>query len=142
VTAPGGRTGGLWAAGGAGKVSNMESDQRSVALASQVRSIVIDLLVLLADGDYESIMERCGYSLMDGDDLRAAVAEYGRTVVAPPADYAFLRACELKARAVPTWHVEADVWTKEDGRSDLTLEMVVEFEASGPIVGINHLHVL
>lgn len=120
----------------------MESDQRSVGFASQVRSIVIDLLVLLADGDYESIMERCGYSLLDGDDLWIAVEEYGRTVVAPPADYRFMRACELRARAVPTWHVEADVWTAEEGRSDLTLEMTIEFEASGPVIGINNLHVL
>ena len=79
----------------------MESDQRSVVFERQVRSIVIDLLVLLADGDYESIMERCGYSLLNSDDLHTAVAEYGRTVIAPPADYAFLRACELRARAIP-----------------------------------------
>jgi hypothetical protein len=120
----------------------MESGQRSVVYERQVRSIVIDLLVLLADGDYESIMERCGYSLMDGDDLWIAVEEYGGTVAAPPADYAFMRACELRARAVPTWHVEADVWTEEEGRSDLTLEMTIEFEASGPVIGINNLHVL
>lgn len=120
----------------------MESDQRSVAFESQVRSIVIDLLVLLADGDYESIMERCGYSLMDDDDLRTAVVEYGRKIVAPPADYAFLRACELRARAVPTWHVDADLWTEEEGRSDLTLEMTIEFETSGPVIGINNLHAL
>jgi hypothetical protein len=120
----------------------MESGQRSVAFEKQVRSIVVDLLVLLADGDYESIMERCGYSLMDDHDLRNAVADYGRKVVAPPADYTFMRACELRARAVPTWHVEADVWTEEDGRSDLTLEMMVEFEASGPVIGINNLHAL
>jgi hypothetical protein len=120
----------------------MESDQRSVVYERQVRSVVIDLLVLLADGDYESIMERCGYSLMDGDDLWIAVEEYGRTVVAPPADYHFLRACELRARAVPTWHVEADLWTEEEGRSDLTLEMTIEFESSGPVIGINNLHVL
>ncbi|NJM92039.1 MAG: hypothetical protein HC861_04815 [Rhodospirillaceae bacterium] len=120
----------------------MESGQRSVGFERQVRSIVIDLLVLLADGDYESIMERCGYSLLDGDDLWIAVEQYGRTVVAPPADYRFLRACELKGRAVPTWHVDADVWTDEEGRSDLTLEMTIEFEPSGPVIGINSLHVL
>ncbi|HKP24322.1 MAG TPA: hypothetical protein VJV39_10675, partial [Dongiaceae bacterium] len=133
---------GLWAAGVAGNIPCMESDQRTVAFERQVRSIVIDLLVLLADGDYESVMERCDYSLMDSDDLQAAVAEYGRRVVAPPADYAFLRACELRARAVPTWHVEADLWTEEEGRSDLTLEMMIEFESSGPVIGINNLHAL
>jgi hypothetical protein len=120
----------------------MESEQRSIAFEEQVRSIVIDLLVLLADGDYESIMERCGHSLLDGDDLWIAVEDYGRTVAPPPADYAFLRACELKARAVPTWHVEADLWTEEEGRSNLTLEMTIEFEPSGPVIGLNNLDIL
>lgn len=120
----------------------MESDQRSAVYERQVRSVVTDLLVLLSDRDYESFMERCGYSLVDDDDLRSAVATYGRTIAPPPADYTFLRACELRARAIPTWHVEVDLWTEEDGRSDLTLEMTIEFEPTGPVVGINNLHAL
>ena len=109
---------------------------------SQIRSIVIDLLVLLADGDYESIMERCNGSRVSGDDLQAAVREFGRKVIAPPADYDFLRTYELDARAVPTWSVEADVWTEEDGASDLTLQLTIAFEPDGPLIGIDGLHVL
>ena len=108
---------------------------------SQIRSIVIDLLVLLADGDYESIMERCAGSRVSGDDLRAAIRDYGGTVFAPPADYKFFRMIELEARAVPTWSVEADVWT-EEGASDLTLQLTIAFEPDGPLVEIDGLHVL
>ena len=98
----------------------------------QIRSIVIDLLVLLADGDYESIMERCAGSRVSGDDLQAAVRDYGRTVIAPPADYKFFR----------TWSVEADVWTEEQGASDLTLQLTIAFEPDGPLVEIDGLNVL
>lgn len=119
----------------------MEARREVPVFEDQIRSIVIDLLVLLADGDYDSIMERCAGSRVSGDNLQSAVADYGRRVVAPPADYRFFRMIELEARAVPTWSVEADVWT-EEGASDLTLLLTVAFEPDGPLVAIDGLHVL
>ena len=120
----------------------MEGGREVPVFEDQIRSIVIDLLVMLADGDYESIMERCAGSRVSGDDLRTAVSDYGRTVVAPPADYKFFRMIELDARAVPTWSVEADVWTQEQGASDLTLQLTIAFEPDGPLVEIDGLNVL
>ncbi|HJT12658.1 MAG TPA: hypothetical protein VJ790_08570 [Dongiaceae bacterium] len=120
----------------------MEIHREVPVFEDQIRSIVIDLLVLLADGDYESIMERCAGSRVSGDDLQVAVRDYGGTVIAPPADYKFFRMIELDARAVPTWSVEADVWTEEEGASDLTLQLTIAFEPDGPLVEIDGLHVL
>jgi hypothetical protein len=108
----------------------------------QIRSIVIDLLVLLADGDYESIMERCGGSRLNGDDLQAAIRDYGRKVIAPPGDYAHVNMGEVEAATVPTWWVVADLWTEEEGRSDLSLELTIAFAPSGPVIEIDNLHVL
>jgi hypothetical protein len=112
------------------------------AFESQIRAIVVDLLVLLADGDYDSIMERCPGSRLTSEDLQRAIREYGRKVIAPPADYAYFRTYELEARAVPTWSVDADVWTEEEGRSDLTLQLTIAFEPEGPVIEIDVLHVL
>lgn len=109
---------------------------------SQIRSIVIDLLVLLADGDYQSIMERCPGSRLTSDDLQKAIGEYGRKVIAPPADYMYFRTYELEARSVPSWSVDADLWTEEEGRSDLTLQLTIAFAPSGPEIEIDDLHVL
>ena len=120
----------------------MESGQRSVAFESQVRSIVIDLLVLLADGDYEGIKERCSGSGVTSDELQEIIRDYGRKVIAPPADYACINMYEREATAVPTWAVEADLWTEEEGRSDLTLSMTVAFGPSGPAIRLDSLHVL
>jgi hypothetical protein len=108
----------------------------------QIRSIVIDLLVLLAEEDYESIMERCASSGMTGKDLQTAVGDYGRKVIAPPADYAHWNMGEIEAATVPTWWVVADLWTKEEGRSDLSLELTIAFTQNGPVVEIDNLHVL
>ncbi len=103
---------------------------------------MIDLLVLLADGDYESIMERCPASRITGDDLRTAVRDYGRRVIAPPADYAHVNMGEVEEAAVPTWWVVADLWTEEEGRSDLSLELTIAFAPGGPVIEIDNLHVL
>lgn len=108
----------------------------------EIRSIVIDLLVLLADGDYPSIMERCSGSGMTSEVLQEIIRDYGRKVIAPPADYADIRLIELEATEVPTWAVDADLWTEEEGRSDLTLQMTIAFGASGPAIRLDDLHVL
>jgi hypothetical protein len=108
----------------------------------QIRSIVIDLLVLLADEDYESIMERCSNSHLTGDHLRTAIREYGRKVVAPPADYANINMGEVEEATPPTWWVVADLWTEEEGRSDLSLELTIAFAPSGPVIEIDGLRVL
>jgi hypothetical protein len=108
----------------------------------EIRSIVIDLLALLADGDYPSIMERCGGSGMTIDELQEIIRDYGRKVIAPPADYACINMYEREATAVPTWAVEADLWTEEEGRSDLTLSMTIAFGPSGPAIRLDNLHVL
>lgn len=108
----------------------------------QIRSIVIDLLVLLADGDYQSIMERCGGSGVTSDELQKVIRDYGRKVIAPPADYACINVYAREAATVPTWAVEADLWTEEEGRSDLTLSLIIAFGPSGPAIRLDNLHVL
>jgi len=109
----------------------------------QIRSIVIDLLVLLADEDYESIMERCSSSHLKGDHLRTAIRDYGRKVIAPPADYANINMGEVEEEVTfPTWWVVAELWTEEEGRSDLSLELTIAFAPSGPVIEIDGLHVL
>ena len=108
----------------------------------EIRSIVIDLLVSLAYGDYPSIMERCSGSGMTSEVLQEIIRDYGRKVVAPPADYAHIRLYELEATEVPTWAVDADLWTEEEGRSDLTLQMTIAFGPSGPAIRLDDLHVL
>ena len=108
---------------------------------SQIRAIVIDLLVLLADDDYESVMERCGDSRLTGDELRAAIGKYGQKIAPPPAHNSHIRTYELRGRALPTWSVEADLWT-EEGCSDLTLELTIAFAPDGPVIELHDLLVV
>ena len=83
-----------------------------------------------------------GRSLHQEHELQEIIRDYGRKVVAPPADYASISIVECEATAVPTWAVEADLWTEEEGRSDLTLSMTIAFGPDGPAIKIDNLHVL
>ena len=66
------------------------------------------------------------------DDQRcvaAALRDYGRKLVVPPADaYDDLDAIPVTVVRVPTWSVRAPLWTDEEGRSDLEVQLTVRIK--------------
>lgn len=95
--------------------------------SSDLESVVRKLVTTLADGEYEDVVAACSASRLSADDLRAVVSDYGRTLVAPPADaYLELDAVVIRDSAVPTWSVRAPLWTKEEGRSDLEFQLTIQ----------------
>ncbi len=97
----------------------------------------------LARGDYQSPVEQSVKSRLTSDDLRTVVRDYGRKLVSPPGDaYKNLDAIPVKGAAVPTWSVRAPLWTEEEGRSDLTLELTIAVGLGAPSIELDNLHVL
>jgi hypothetical protein len=108
-----------------------------------LRSTIRQMMVQLAHKDYESAVRRCAKSRLTGDQLRAVVRNYGRKVVSPPPDaYNELDAVQVSGDAVPTWSVRAPLWTEEEGRSDLTLELTIAVGPGAPSIELDDLHVL
>jgi hypothetical protein len=80
---------------------------------------------------------------LTSDDLRTVIRDYGRKLVSPPANaYEDLDAVQVKGAGVPTWLVRAPLWTEEEGRSDLTLELTIAVGPVAPSVELDDLHVL
>ena len=79
------------------------------------------------------------------DDLRHAIASYGCTLVIPPDE---VLEEELLREAVPirgeggSWALVADLWTVEEGRSDLSVELTAEALPERIRVSIDDLHVM
>ncbi|MEQ1520537.1 MAG: hypothetical protein ABL936_04625 [Aestuariivirga sp.] len=97
----------------------------------------------LARQDYEALVMRCANTRLTASDLRNAVLEYGRKLESPPKDaYQNLDAIEIKNKVSPTWSVQIPVWTREEGRSDLTLELTVSLVNNLPHIELDDLHVL
>ena len=108
-------------------------------LLSTVRALVEQL----ARGQYDLLISRCLETRLTGEDLREVVRGYGRKLVVPPSNaYKELDAVKIEAVAIPTWSVRVPVWTEEEGRSDLTIELSISLTPDGPRVELDDLHVL
>lgn len=115
----------------------MPDDQK---LKATVRRVV----TMLAQGDYGAL-ER----LTKGDRLTAAeiaegVRECGGKLIPPP-DEAFdrLDVVEVEGAQPREWDVNVPLWTAEEGKSDLTLELTLrENREEIYDVEIDNIHVL
>ena len=94
----------------------------SELLEPVVRSVVNRLV----SGEYADAVQDCPASRLTADDLLEAVQDYGRTLIEPPPDaYRDLDVVAVRDSSHPTWSVRAPLWSREEGRSDLTLELTI-----------------
>ena len=111
--------------------------------AEILRRAVRAIVELLAENDYQATVEACAKSRLSPDDIRGVIEEYGHHLIRPPEDaYADLDAIRVTQASEPTWSVRAPVYTANEGRSDLTLELTI-IQSSGEIrIEMDDLHVL
>ncbi|MCW8140067.1 MAG: hypothetical protein KIT58_14305 [Planctomycetota bacterium] len=104
------------------------------------RSVVTDLVA----ANYQALESSGVARRVRADDLRRVVAEYGRTLVLPPNEEAFsglLQAMQIDGWPL-RWAVLVDLWTADEGRSDLTLCMEASLVDEAVSVEITDLRVL
>jgi hypothetical protein len=110
----------------------------------RVRATIVQLLHWLVAGDYASIERTTRGVRLSAALLRQAVVDYGRTLVMPPASSLDqLDVIEVAGSTPRTWSVRVDLWTAEEGRSDLSLECTL-IDRAGDLLGVevDNLHVL
>ena len=81
---------------------------------------------------------------MTTEQLRQALEHYGRELQMPSeVEYDNLDVNEIEGAIPRAWWVLVDLWTVEEGRSDLTLEIRLT-ETGGELydIEIDNLHVL
>ena len=109
-----------------------------------MRDTVHRLVEMLVAGDYDGLERVSRGRRLTAEQLRQAVEEYGRELRMPP-EVVFdnLDVNEIEG-AIPraSW-VLVDLWTVEEGRSDLTLEIRLT-DTGGKLYDfeIDNLHVL
>jgi hypothetical protein len=107
-----------------------------------LRDAVERVVELLVRGEYVDLERITGGRRLSASQLEEAVRQYGRTLRLPPDGQLKLDVIQVTGRMPPTWSTRCDLWTHEEGRSDLTLELTVVDEAAGPSIEIDNLHVL
>ena len=109
-----------------------------VNLMGQVRRLIEDL----AAGRYAEIAADGRAGRLTEAELRTAVEQYGRTLVPLPADGELL--VEIYEQTSQSGVVTLDIplWTREEGRSDLTLSVTAIKQGETYTVEVDDLHVL
>ncbi len=102
------------------------------------------LVSLLIAGDYGVVARVTRNDRLSELELEAASTQHGRTLA--PIPYEELMRSDVSAirdREYPTFHVVIDLWTLEEGRSDLSLELELIDRYGGAYeIRILDLHVL
>lgn len=91
---------------------------------SAIETAVRVIISLLVRGEYQAIERVTHRRRLSAQQLERAVTDYRRTVVEPAAgwwDEVTVTPIDAGDRAA--FHVAAPLWTAEEGRSDLTLEL-------------------
>jgi hypothetical protein len=108
------------------------------------RDTVSALTDRLATGDYEGLCRLARASRLSSADVKRVVQDYGRHLIPLPS--AALEAIDLVpvSNSHPQrWSIVVPLWTTEEGRSDLSLELTVEdSSALAYAVELDDLHVL
>ncbi|RYH57507.1 MAG: hypothetical protein EON54_11785 [Alcaligenaceae bacterium] len=93
--------------------------------------LVKRVVELLVAGEFGAAAQITGFSRLSTEDIAEAIRSYGRTLVVPPSHvWQELDIVRVAAAADPTWSVVCDLWTLEEGRSDLSLVCTVAMPAS------------
>lgn len=106
------------------------------------RPLIAAVVERLASGDFDGI-RREGFLRDDSPDHDFAmyVREYPATLVPLP-EAAWEHAEVLPLDDGSGWFVVVDLWSREEGRSDLSLEGTLHDTDSGPRLLIHNIHVL
>jgi hypothetical protein len=106
-----------------------------------IRSLVYDLMVKIVHR--QDISDVFHDSRVESSDFFRVLEEYGRTIVVPPADsYADITPVKVENSEHQTWAVDAPMWTLEEGRSDLSIELTIELGDNRPKIQIDDLRVM
>ena len=98
---------------------------------------------MLVAGNYQGIVEVTKRVRLTANEIKRAVDQYHRTLVEIP-DGAFdlTDVVEVKGALPKQWSIRMPLWTEEEGRSDLTLELTVIQEGDDFRIELDDIHVL
>lgn len=107
-------------------------------LPARFRPIIEQVAERIAAGDFAGLAR--DYS-RPGHDLGLWAREYPATFIPLPPE-AWRHAGAYFLADHDAWKVDVDLWSQEEGRSDMTLQVTVWEETDGIKLTIDDLHVL
>ncbi|MBX3321906.1 MAG: hypothetical protein KF757_02835 [Phycisphaeraceae bacterium] len=109
-----------------------------------LRRAVRRIVSLVSARNYAAVEEFTGGQRLSATDIERVVNEYGRTIVdAPPCAFELHPFVHVQNSDPPEWVIDFDLWTQEQGRSDLTLTLRLYEMKDGTVkTEIDDLHTM
>jgi hypothetical protein len=106
-------------------------------------STVQRLVRLLVAGKLDDVERLTKGNRLKAQEIKEAISTYGRHLVAPPADaFNSMELVKIRDSNPPRWSVVMPLWTREEGRSDLSIELTL-IENQGTFqIELDDIHVL
>lgn len=93
---------------------------------SHLLRIIRSFISLLVERKYSEIEAITNGKRLPAVQIQNAIMSYGRTLVFPPESaFQLIDAVEVKGVQPPRWSIIMPLWTKEEGRSDLSVEITI-----------------
>jgi len=109
----------------------------------QLRQPVREVIELLVTRRYAELEALTKGVRLSANEIGKAISDYGRQLIMPPDDaFRFLDATEVQGAQPPRWSATMPLWTSEDGRSDLSLELTLIRVQKTFDIELDDIHVL
>lgn len=90
----------------------------------RIKSETMLIIQMLVACDYDAIVQHTKGIRLLKDEIEYAVDDYGGTITMPPESvFENLDVVEVENMTPREWSIRCPLWTKEEGKSDLSIEM-------------------
>lgn len=106
--------------------------------------VVGNVVALLAARNYVGLQHLSAGVRLTSEQIESAVRDYGRTIVPLPSEaFALIDYVAVKNARPPAWSAYVPLFTQEEGRSDLSINLtLIESESGRFAIELNDLRVL
>ena len=112
-------------------------------MLEQLRKPVRRVIELLTVGKYAEVEALTNGNRLKEADMAKAIGDYGRHLVLPPdSAFALMDVVEVRDATPRQWSVTMPLWTREEGRSDLSIAVTLIARERGFTVELDDIHVL
>ncbi|MEQ5855006.1 hypothetical protein NFI08_04800 [Halomonas sp. EF61] len=110
----------------------------------KIRDELQEVISLLVQKKYIELEEKSGGNRLKAYEIESAINEYGCDLAYPPErEFDSINMIEVFDSDPRRWSVRFDLWSEQEGKSDLSIELtIIEASNKNTVVEIDDIHVL
>lgn len=99
------------------------------------------IIILLVNKEYEELINEIDCQDLSSDDILNIIEDFGETLIVPSLEE--LEQLNIIDIDDNEWAIDFDLWTKESGKSDLTIQLTIKRNSDNNLdTKLDDIHVL